>query len=142
MTTVERDEFLSVERTGRVATSNQDTPHVTPLWFVWDGTALWITSLVRAQRWVDIEHNPRVAIVVDAGHDYLELRGVTIAGTAESVGEVPYSGEPNLELDAIATLFADKYNGGAVTAPDGAHAWLKVTPTKITSWDFRKIRTR
>lgn len=142
MTTDERDEFLATERTGRVATSSHDTPHVTPLWFVWDGTALWLTSLVRSQRWADIEHNPRVSIVVDAGLGYLELRGVTVTGTAEPVGEVPYTGEPHPELGAVAKRFADKYNGGVETAPDGAHAWLKVTPTKITSWDFRKIRTR
>jgi hypothetical protein len=23
--------------------------------------------------------------------------------------------------------------------PDGRHAWLKVVPEKIVSWDFRKI---
>jgi hypothetical protein len=22
---------------------------------------------------------------------------------------------------------------------DGGHAWLRMTPTKITSWDFRKL---
>jgi hypothetical protein len=24
---------------------------------------------------------------------------------------------------------------------DGRHAWLRITPTKITSWDFRKLST-
>jgi hypothetical protein len=24
---------------------------------------------------------------------------------------------------------------------DGRHAWLRITPAKITSWDFRKLAT-
>ena len=44
----ERDAFLVSERTCRVATVGRDgAPHVTPLWFVWDGSALWLTSIVR-----------------------------------------------------------------------------------------------
>ena len=28
--------------------------------------------------------------------------------------------------------------GGEAMFNDGRHAWLKVVPDKITSWDFRK----
>ena len=37
MTAEERDDFLDGERTCRVATVGTDGPHVTALWFVWDG---------------------------------------------------------------------------------------------------------
>jgi hypothetical protein len=48
MTAAEVDEFLADERTCRVATAGKDgRPHVVPLWFVWDGTALWLSSVVR-----------------------------------------------------------------------------------------------
>lgn len=51
MTTAEADEFLAAERTCRVATSGRDgRPHVVPLWFAWDGTSLWLSSVVRSQR--------------------------------------------------------------------------------------------
>lgn len=135
----ERDAFLSSGRTCRVATLGADgSPHLTPLWFAWDGSALWLTSIVRSQRWADIERDPRVSIVVDAGSDFMELRGVEIQGVAESVGEVPRVGEPVAELQVPEQLFADKHAGGTVYH-DGRHAWLRIVPNKIVSWDFRKI---
>ena len=81
MDKAELDEFLASERTCRVATTGPQGPHVTPLWYVWDGTALWLTSLVRSQRWTDIERDPRVAVLVDAGEEYGELRGAELLGT-------------------------------------------------------------
>jgi hypothetical protein len=33
-----------------------------------------------------------------------------------------------------------KYFGAEMTH-DGRHAWLRVTPQKIVSWDFRKLAT-
>jgi PPOX class probable F420-dependent enzyme len=141
MTDDERDEFLREERTCRVATVAADgAPHVTPLWFLWDGTSLWLTSIVKSQRWTDLQRDGRVGVVVDAGEGYMELRGVEIRGRVEVVGEVPRTGEPNAELDVIERLNAAKYTGGQVVH-DGRHAWLRVVPDKIVSWDFRKLAT-
>ena len=135
----ERDAFLESERTCRVATVGGDgAPHVTPLWFVWDGSALWLTSIVRSQRWTDLQREPRISVVVDAGTDINELRGVEIRGVAEPVGEVPRTGEPLAELDEPERLYADKYAGGQVHH-DGRHAWVRIRPDKIVSWDFRKM---
>ena len=140
MTPEERDEFLRAERTCRVASMGADgSPHVTPLWFVWDGAALWLTSIVRSQRWADLRRDGRVAVVVDAGHDFFELRGVELRGRVEPVGEVPRTGGPVPELDVPERLFADKYAGGQVLH-DGRHGWLRVAPEKIASWDHRKIQ--
>lgn len=139
MTDTERDAFLAAERTCRVATVRGDgAPHVTPLWFAWDGSALWLTSIVRSQRWTDLASDPRISVVVDAGTEYDELRGVEIQGRAEVVGEVPRTGEPAPELEVPEQLFADKYTGGTMFH-DGRHAWLRIVPDKIVSWDFRKI---
>ena len=113
-------------------------PHVTPLWFVWDGTSLWLTSIVRSQRWTDLMRDSRVSVVIDAGEDFMELRGVELQGTAVPVGEVPRTGEPVAELEEPERLFGAKYAGGAMVH-DGRHGWLRVTPEKLVSWDFRKL---
>src|SRR5262245_8241749 len=108
-----RDAFLDAERVCRVASLGADgSPHATPLWFGWDGTYLWLYSIVRAQRWADLTRDPRVSIVVDTGVEYIELQGVEISGTVEVVGEVPRTGEPNDELVEIERIFARKYMGG------------------------------
>jgi Pyridoxamine 5'-phosphate oxidase len=139
MSPEERDEFLATERTCRVATVKSDgAPHVSALWFVWDGEALWLTSIVKSQRWTDIEREQRVSVLVDTGHDFGELRGVEISGSAQSVGEVPRTGEPNEELVEPERLFGEKYAAGRF-GHDRRHAWLRIVPDKIVSWDFRKM---
>lgn len=139
MNAEELDAFLSNERTCRVATvgANGD-PHNTPLWFVWSNGSLWLNSIVSSQRWTDLMRNGRMAVIVDAGEDYMELRGVELLGTAAPIGEIPRTGESHPELEAIEQAFADKYAGGHV-ARDGRHGWLRMTPDKIVSWDFRKM---
>jgi len=139
MTPEEVDAFLAEERTCRVATAGPGGPHVTPLWYAWHGGALWLTSVVRSQRWADLQRDPRVAVVVDAGTAYGELRGVELRGRVEVVGEVPRTGEPVPELEGPERLFAQRYLGGGPFAHDGRHAWLRLVPDKITSWDFRKL---
>src|SRR5579863_8306717 len=142
MTAAEVDEFLAAERTCRVATSGKDgRPHVVPLWFVWDGTALWLTSVVRSQRWTDLMRDPRVAVVVDAGVEFTELRGVELSGEVVPVGEIPRSDAPDPVLGRPERLFADKYTGGVKVPADGRHAWLRLSPEKVVSWDFRKLAT-
>jgi hypothetical protein len=138
MTPDEVDAFLAEQRTCRVATVGTNGPHATPLWYVWHDGALWLTSLSRSQRWADLQADPRIAAVVDAGEDYGDLRGVEMRGTVQVMGEVPRTGEPVPELDGPEQAFADRYTGGTMVH-DGRHAWLRLVPEKITSWDFRKI---
>ena len=138
MTGEELDAFLGEQRTCRVATVGPNGPHATPLWFVWHGDALWLTSLARSRRWADLRNDPRIAVVVDAGEEYRELRGVELRGRVEIVGEVPRTGEPVPELDGPEREFAHKYGGGPLEH-DGRHGWLRLIPDRVTSWDFRKL---
>jgi hypothetical protein len=142
MTTAEVDEFLAAERTCRVATASKEgRPHVAPLWFVWDDGSLWLSSVVRSQRWTDLMRDPRVAVVIDAGVAYTELRGVELSGEVVPVGDIPRTATPDQVLDQVEQLFADKYTGGVKVQADGRHAWLRLTPEKLVSWDFRKLAT-
>ena len=143
MTEEERDAFLGEQRTCRLATLGPGGPHVSPVWFVWDGGALWVYSLTRSQRWTDLQRDPRVAAVVDGGEHYHELHGVEIEGEAAVVGPVPRTADEDPrtpELTEPERLMAAKYqHPGGGMIHDGRHAWLRITPAKITSWDFRKL---
>lgn len=134
----ELNAFLTEQRTCRVATTGPSGPHVAPLWFLWHAGAIWLYSLYRSKRWTDLQRDPRVAVVVDDGTEYLELRGVEIRGRVEVVGEVPRRGDPCTALDVPEQLFAAKHEGDTFEY-DGRHAWLRLTPEKISSWDFRKL---
>ena len=141
MSPEELDAFLNEERTCRLATISPKGPHVSPLWYVWDGGAMWFTSVVRSQRWTDIQREPTVSVVVDAGLDYMELRGAELIGRVDIVGEVPRTGEPNVELEEPESLMARKYHNKSSMDHDHRHAWLRLRPEKIVSWDFRKLST-
>ncbi|MFJ9413327.1 pyridoxamine 5'-phosphate oxidase family protein [Streptomyces sp. NPDC101227] len=140
MTRDELDAFLAAQRTCRVATVGGDgAPHVGALWFTWDGAALWLYSITRSKRWAQLRKDPRIAVVVDDGHEYGELRGVELAGEAVFIGEAPRTGEPCPELAGPERMFAAKYFGMDTMPHDGRHAWLRLTPDSLASWDFRKI---
>lgn len=139
MSQAEIDEFLDVEITCRVGTVNERGPHVTPLWFVWHDGAIWLYSITGSQRWKDLDADPRIAVLVDAGTDYMRLRGVEITGSAEQVGEIPRVGAEHARLVEVERRFARKNIGGEEMVYDERHAWLRVKPSKITSWDFRKL---
>ncbi len=139
MSPAEVDDFLGAARTCRVASVGAAGPHVAPLWFVWLDGALWLHSIVRSQRWADLRADPRVAVVVDDGEEYMELRGVELRGSVVVVGEVPRTGAEDIpELTAVEAAFGAKYAGGAF-GYDGRHAWLRLAPEKLVSWDFRKL---
>ncbi|MFC1419449.1 pyridoxamine 5'-phosphate oxidase family protein [Streptacidiphilus cavernicola] len=139
----QRDAFLREQRTCRVATVSADgRPHVTPLWFAWDDSALWLYSITRSRRWAELLADPRVAVVVDDGEEYGELRGVELTGSVVPVAEAPRTGLPYQGpegLDAAEKLFAEKYGFGAAMFHDGRHAWLRLLPDTLTSWDFARL---
>src|SRR6266568_3188265 len=87
MTRAEIDAYLAEERTCRVATSGPGGPHLTALWFAWDGAALWLNSVVKSQRWTDLARDPRAAVLIDGGREFTELCGVEIRGRLEPVGD-------------------------------------------------------
>ena len=86
---------------------------------------------------------PRIAVLVDAGVEYATLHGVEIRGEAAVVGEVPRTGAElaaeEQELLVVEGIFARKYFDIAELWHDGRHAWLRVVPDALRSWDFRKI---
>jgi hypothetical protein len=140
MSDQERDALLAEQRVCRVASvDGRGEPHVTPLWFVWDGAHLWLNSIVRSQRHANLLRHPRVAVVVDTGQNYDELRGVELHGTVQAVGDQPNTGTPDAVLDGVAAAFAAKYLGGLPFAHDGKHGWLRVDPDRQYTWDFRKL---
>ena len=103
------------------------------------GTAPAVAELGGAQPAVDRpDARPRVAVVVDAGVAYTELRGVELSGEVVPVGDVPAHGHPDPVLAGRSGCSPISTPAGSAPA-DGRHAWLRLTPEKLVSWDFRKL---
>ncbi|MGC2201599.1 MAG: pyridoxamine 5'-phosphate oxidase family protein, partial [Stellaceae bacterium] len=77
----EQAQFLREHRKAALATFDKDGfPHLVAMNFFEKDGAFYMTSYAKAQKVVNIRRNPRVALMVEAGNSYPELRGVMVRG--------------------------------------------------------------
>ena len=143
LTAKEMEEFLAGNAVARLATLKPDgSPYVMPVWYQWDGEALYFVGRQRA-RWCDyIKADGRVSVVIDAPHSdpgesgqSMEIPKVYMEGTA-TVEEEPNIGGRWVQ---IAEQMSYRYLG-----PNGPTylvstlqqpRWLiKLVPTDIKTW--------
>jgi nitroimidazol reductase NimA-like FMN-containing flavoprotein (pyridoxamine 5'-phosphate oxidase superfamily) len=112
-------------------------PHVVAMnYFARDGS-FYMTSYGKAQKVVNVRRNPKVALMMETGDSYSELRGVMIRGHCEILEDLP----------AVQAAFASRAEaqgdpspvqpGAVASAPK--RVVLKIVPEKIISWDHRKL---
>ena len=89
---------------------------------------------------MDIRRNPKVAVMIEAGDDYADLRGVMIRGRCEIL-EDEGSVTAAFAARAGAQANASPVQPGALaSAPK--RVVLKIVPEKVVSWDHRKLGGR
>jgi len=81
--------LLEAPLVARLATANPRTlqPHVVPVWFEWDGEALWISSFDSTRKMREIKANPLVSISIDVAGDGGSARGILFEGAAEIISD-------------------------------------------------------
>lgn len=136
--------FVEERKSLQVATLNRDgSPHLTTLWFaVLDGDIVFET-FTKSQKIRNLQRDPRIAVLVEDGTTYAELRGVSINGRAELYSEpeqvhryalaVMRRNQPEIpvdQLDGVARMMAAKRTAVVVKAE------------RIVSWDHRKLGGR
>ena len=105
-------------------------------YFVKDGV-FYMTSYGKAQKVVNIRRNPKVALMIEEGNAYSELRGVMVRGHCEIIEGA----------DAVRAAFAEmaRARGAPPGRPQGAsdsapkRVVLKIVPEKVTTWDHGKL---
>ncbi|MGZ3598840.1 MAG: PPOX class F420-dependent oxidoreductase [Ktedonobacterales bacterium] len=52
-------------------------PHLTPMWFYWDGHAFYLSTTRDRTKYANIKRNPEIALIVDdqATHTYVSAHG-------------------------------------------------------------------
>jgi nitroimidazol reductase NimA-like FMN-containing flavoprotein (pyridoxamine 5'-phosphate oxidase superfamily) len=133
LTDDELDDLCSSTRTAHCATASPEgAPHVVPLWFVWLDGEIFVNNLRRSKRSHDLARGSRVALCIDDGVAYAELRGAVFYGRFVEAGS-------DERLADVRRRFAEKYWGGADVPDLRSHVWLRLDREKVVSWDFRKI---
>jgi PPOX class probable F420-dependent enzyme len=131
--------FLQEQRVVTCATVGPNgRPHLMPLWYAAEGTELRGWTYAKSQKAKNLERDPRATLQVEDGEQYQELRGVmmecdvAVERDPEAVagfGRALFArfGATGEDVDAMIEGQAPKRIG------------LTFTPTRIVSWDHRKL---
>ena len=133
--------FIEQCRNLQVATINKDgTPHLTTLWFAVDGRTLVFDSYAKAQKTVNLRRDPRVAVLLEGGVGYQDLRGVSINGHAEVITDEQQS--CGLKVRIVSRYDTVTPRAELVSRAEksrGKRLVIRVTPQRIASWDHGKL---
>jgi len=137
----ERKGYLTAALTIILVTVGRDGyPHAVPMWFLMDDDgSVYMTTYGRSQKVVNIRRNPRVALLVESGVRYDELKGVLLRGKAEILDDEAL-------CIRVLTRIHRKHMGALVTGVEEVmraqarkRIVVKVTPERLVSWDHRKL---
>lgn len=142
MTPEEVDEFLHGRHSMSVATIGPDTRvHLVAMWYGFDGDRLAFETYAKSQKVKNLERDPSITVLVEAGETYEELRGVEVVGRAELVTD-------DARKRRIASSVVARYwdLGGSSEAVEMAvenlvqkRVGVVIHPEKTVSWDHSKL---
>jgi PPOX class probable F420-dependent enzyme len=132
--------FMEHERTVTCATIGRDGfSHLMPLWYVVRDGELWAWTFAKSQKVRNLERDARATLLVEAGAEYHELRGVmlkadvTIHRDTERVAAFGlelfrrYDGELSDDVRAMVAAQAPK------------RVVLQFSELSRVTWDHRKL---
>ncbi len=145
MSDAELHAFLAEQRTVTCATLGPNgRPHLMPLWYVADGAELRCWTFAKSQKAKNLERDPRATLQVEAGEAYEELRGAMLECDAELIGDTDRVAAIGLAILARYAPPGDEEARAGLRSGVEAQApkrvGMRFTPTRIVSWDHRKLR--
>jgi PPOX class probable F420-dependent enzyme len=134
--------FLERSRTATMATIGPNGfPHLVAMWYGLIDGKVYFETKTKSQKAANLRRDPRVAVMVEAGDTYDQLRGVSIEGTAHLIDDT--SSE---EYWAAAVSVFERYNGPYtdemkpfVDGMMNKRIVVRVDPVRARSWDHRKL---
>lgn len=140
MSQTEIDEFLNGRRSMSMATVNKDgSIHMIAMWYGFLEGCIAIESKAKAQKVLNLRRNANITMMVEDGDYYDELRGVMITGTAEIIDDPARMFEAGVSVFERYTMPYSEAMKPAVLQMLHKRVVVKVTPTKVASWDHRKL---
>jgi PPOX class probable F420-dependent enzyme len=138
-------EFLQEQWVVTVATMGaRGRPHLMPLWYVPEGLEIVVWTYAASQKVKNLERDPRATLQVEAGERYSDLRGVMLECDAEIQRDSDRVKDAGL---AVFTRYSDtgtlsEAETQAVAKQSSKRVGLRFAPTRIVSWDHRKLEGR
>jgi nitroimidazol reductase NimA-like FMN-containing flavoprotein (pyridoxamine 5'-phosphate oxidase superfamily) len=88
MSAEEMRAYLSKPLLARLATSDNGWPHVTPVWFEYDGENFWIPTQAATKKATHVKKDKRVGIIIDTFTEPISKFNITqvvVKGEAELI---------------------------------------------------------
>jgi PPOX class probable F420-dependent enzyme len=148
MSDAELDALLAEERVVTCATIGpQGRPHLMPLWFVMDGKTIVSWTFAKSQKAKNLERLPQATLQVEAGRAYQELRGAMFECDVELVRDLAAVTRIGMALgvryaDAGGPAGPSAEREAAVAKQAPKRVGLRFHPTRIVTWDHRKLGNR
>lgn len=134
-------EFIDHSRTATMATLSADgKPHLIAMWYAVIDGEIWFETKAKSQKAVNLRRDPTITVMIEDGKTYDTLRGVSIDGRAEIVDS-----DPELLLRVGISVW-ERYTGPYtdemkpfVDQMMNNRIAVRVVPTRMRSWDHRKL---
>jgi hypothetical protein len=97
MSREEIHQYLSQPLIARLATSDNGWPHVTPVWFEYDGENFWVAIQAATKKAAHVKNDKRVGLIIDTFTEPISKFNITqvvVKGKAELI-KVPSAEGPN-----------------------------------------------
>jgi PPOX class probable F420-dependent enzyme len=141
LTPEERRPYMAEAKTIVLCTNGpKGYPHAVAMWFaIDDDETVWMTTYRKSQKAVNIRRNPKVALHVESGTVYNQLKGVLIRGDAEVIDN------SEVVLSVMKRVQGKMYGSfptgidEAMRAQARKRVAIKITPRRISSWDHAKL---
>ncbi len=140
LTPEEQTALLKQVRTMALCTIDKEGyPHVVAMAFMVKDGCIYMTSYRKAQKIVNIRRNPKVAVMVEIGNQYNELKGLMIRGRCEIMEDPDDVWKIMREIREFQEGGPPPPANAVVQARAQKRAVLKIIPEKIASWDHSKL---
>lgn len=143
MSTDEIRDFLDSARTMILTTIGPDgVPDPVAMWFVLRDGEIWMRTYAKSQKVTNVRRDPRVAILVESGDRYAELKGVQISGRLELSDDI----DTICDIAAALLVKYEDLDPAYVEATREAYrptavkqVAMRLVPDRTVSWDHAKI---
>ena len=142
MTPEEITTYLGEARNMALCTVGKDGyPHVVAMSYMAKDGVIFMSSFKKAQKVVNAKRNPKVAVMVESGDAYSELKGVLIRGDCEVIDDPEAVWQSMKEVRDFQGNTVSRTEDDVLKERAKKRAVLKITPVKISSWDHSKLPT-
>ena len=140
LTDEEIAEFVEQQRTATLASvSAEGQPHLVAMWYAVIDGQIWFETKAKSQKAVNLRRDPRVSVLIESGHTYDSLKGVSFEGKAVVVDDADalwqvgvsiwerYTGPYTEEMRPFVEIMLNK------------RVAVRVDVERTRSWDHKKL---